>query len=305
MTTNARASKDTSCHTKSSSKGKPSKISSALTTSPESPRGTLHPTDTSASTTSPESPKGTLHPTDTSASTTSPESPKGTLHPTDTSAKDAPSSPTSNTVLASDLSVPPVTEPVVVSDSPGHPVSTWIKDPFLTLYDKSKIENPYEWLSDAIINAAQQLLKQQSNCKIGGFQNTNYGKGYRFQHEEGDFVQVLHVSKSHWITVSNIGCSVDTINVFDSAYAFIDMDGRKQISSIIKPKGDTLTLNFVNIQHQGNGSDCGLFALACATDIVHGRDPFLSYWDTKEMRSHFDEMYGSKTDDMLPLGEDT
>ena len=175
--------------------------------------------------------------------------------------------------------------------------------PFLTLYDKSKIENPYEWLSDAIINAAQQLLKQQSNCKIGGFQNTNYGKGYRFQHEEGDFVQVLHVSKSHWITVSNIGCSVDTINVFDSAYAFIDMDGRKQISSIIKPKGDTLTLNFVNIQHQGNGSDCGLFALACATDIVHGRDPFLSYWDTKEMRSHLMKCMEAKQMTCFPLGK--
>ena len=153
------------------------------------------------------------------------------------------------------------------------PEKTWIKELFLTKSDKSCTENPHGWLNDAIIHAAQSLLKCQSQREksgVGGFQNPQYAKGYRFQQEGGKFVQVLHVSNSHWITISNIGCGSDSVNVFDSAYAFIDMDGKKQVCSLMKPSGDILIMDFVNIQHQGNGSDCGLFALACATDLVYG-----------------------------------
>ena len=148
--------------------------------------------------------------------------------------------------------------------------------------------NPHGWLNDAIIHAAQSLLKCQSHREksgVGGFQNPQYyAKGYRFQ--QGKFVHVLHVSNSHWITISNIGCGSDSVNVFDSAYAFINMDGKKQVCLLMKPSGDVLIMNFINIQHQGNGSDRGLFALACATDLVYGRDSFLSYWNTKQTRPH-------------------
>ena len=104
-----------------------------------------------------------------------------------------------------------------------------IKELFLTKSDKSCIKNPHGWLNDAIIHAAQSLLKCQSQREksgVSGFQNPQNAKGYQFQ-QEGKFVQVLHVSNSHWITISNIGCGSDSVNVFDSAYAFINMDGKK------------------------------------------------------------------------------
>ena len=45
----------------------------------------------------------------------------------------------------------------------------------------------------------------------------------------------------------------------------------------------------VNIQRQPNASDCGVFAVAVATEIVHGKDPLLSFWDVSRMRPHLIE----------------
>ena len=217
--------------------------------------------------------------------------------------KDLPSAKTSNDhepLAVDELLCNGDTEFSLLSD----PDNTWIKELLLTKSDKSCIENPHGWLNDAIIHAAQSLLKCQSQREksgVGGFQNPQFAKGYRFRPVEGKFVQVLHVSNSHWITISNIGCGSDSVNVFDSAYALIDMDGKKQVCSLMKPSGDVLFMDFVNIQHQGNGSDCGLFALACATDLVYDRDPFLSYWNTKEMRPHLVKCLETKQMTCFPL----
>ena len=155
----------------------------------------------------------------------------------------------------------------------------------------------------AIIHTAQ-LLKcqtQREKSGVGGFQNPLYAQGYQFR-EDGEFVQVLHVRHSHWITISNIGCRSDSVCVFDSAYAFTDMDGKKQVCSLMKPTGDVLFMGFINIQHQGNESDRGLFALACATNLVYGQDSFFSYWNTKEMRPHLIKCLETKETTLLPIG---
>lgn len=226
-------------------------------------------------------------------------------HPTSTNvAKHSPSAtrfePSAMDELSSPITFDDDTAYVLLND----PETTWIKELCLTKSDKSCIENPRGWLNDAIIHAAQSLLKcqtQREKSGIGGFQSPLYAKDYRFRQEDGEFVQVLHVSDSHWITISNIGCTSDSVSVFDSAYAFIDMDGKKQVCSLMKPTGDVLFMEFVNIQHQGNGSDCGLFALACATDLAYGRDPFLSYWNTKEMRPHLIKCLETKQMTCFPL----
>ena len=38
--------------------------------------------------------------------------------------------------------------------------------------------------------------------------------------------------------------------------------------------------DIMNIMAQPNAWDCGVFAIACATDIAHDRDPVLSQWDS-------------------------
>lgn len=50
------------------------------------------------------------------------------------------------------------------------------------------------WLTDAVINAAQTLLKRKYTY-VGGRHLT-------FAIKRGTFVQILHVHGNHWITIS-------------------------------------------------------------------------------------------------------
>ena len=88
---------------------------------------------------------------------------------------------------------------------------------------------------------------------------------------------------SHWIVVSNVNCEPSTVDVYDSAYAYIDND-TKQICSFFRPVGDVLKLRMPNTQCQLNSFSCGVLAIATATKLTLGKDPLLCYWDTPQMR---------------------
>ena len=47
-------------------------------------------------------------------------------------------------------------------------------------------------------------------------------------------------------------------------------------------------LEVMNVQTKANGSDCGLFAIVLATELVHGCDPTCQL-DQPLMRNHFIE----------------
>lgn len=42
----------------------------------------------------------------------------------------------------------------------------------------------------------------------------------------------------------------------------------------------------MNVQAQQNLIDCGVFAIAFATELVHGQDPALCQFDCTTMRAH-------------------
>ena len=86
--------------------------------------------------------------------------------------------------------------------------------------------------------------------------------------------------------VSNVGCDRGTLNVYDSMYGILSLQTKKQICAFWKSPVDHITFRMVNIQRQPNASDCGIFAVAAATEIVHGKDPELSFWNVQEMRAH-------------------
>ena len=100
------------------------------------------------------------------------------------------------------------------------------------------------------------------------------------------FVQVLHVAGSHWITTSNIDSRQnthyrDTVSIYDSALApRVSASTKQTICPFLKPSCDVLLFDIMNIQTQ---PDCGLFALACATELVHGFDPVLCSFNTASM----------------------
>ena len=58
------------------------------------------------------------------------------------------------------------------------------------------------------------------------------------------------------------------------------------ICSILRPQPDIINFDVVDVQNQPNGSDCGLFAIAFATELVHDHDPAGSFFDTLSLRQH-------------------
>lgn len=41
-----------------------------------------------------------------------------------------------------------------------------------------------------------------------------------------------------------------------------------------------------NVQRQGTGYDCGVFAIAFATSLLHGQDPTTVTYDVRQLRPH-------------------
>ena len=77
----------------------------------------------------------------------------------------------------------------------------WIADLHLHMEDKRCLEGG-DWLADRIINAAQKLL-QKAHPHVGSLQSSILGETLAFTVQRGDFVQILNIANSHWITVSS------------------------------------------------------------------------------------------------------
>ena len=92
----------------------------------------------------------------------------------------------------------------------------WIEYLNLTQDDRNIMLSSNAWLSDTIVNAAQQLLK--SSNVITGLQNVLLGQTHSFAVEFGAFVQILHTGCGHWHVVSTIGTKHAEVNIFDSIY---------------------------------------------------------------------------------------
>ena len=64
--------------------------------------------------------------------------------------------------------------------------------------DYQLIISPHGWLDGAIIHSAQVLL-QEINPLIEGFQRPTLGPMRNFSGVSGKFVQLLHTGQNHWV----------------------------------------------------------------------------------------------------------
>ena len=60
----------------------------------------------------------------------------------------------------------------------------------------------------------------------------------------------------------------------------------KQVCSFVRPVSNNRHFDVMNTQMRENCHDCGLFAVAYAAELVHGKDPCLAHFNTEMMRSH-------------------
>ena len=161
----------------------------------------------------------------------------------------------------------------------------WIKDLSLFVSDRQSLMSG-DWLTDAIINCAQKLLKE-SYPLMGGLQMTTLGENLAYTIQRNEFVQIINVRKNHWITVTNIGCISSHIKVYDSIPSGnISSRAIQEICAMIFSDAKEITLNFPPVQSQRGGSDCGLFAIAFATTLCTGFDPVHLLYNQHSFRSH-------------------
>ena len=170
----------------------------------------------------------------------------------------------------------------------------------MNLYQRDKaILRSKLWPNDGIIFAAQSLLQKQTKGKVGGWQSPQCSKekgasknAFKLVPLDILFVQVLHDTGCHWITVSNAnnfegGRSHDIVLLYDrGAPCGFSKTLKTEVCSFYKPKGDHLRFDVMNAQVQPNGYDCAVYALAAATELAYGCDPLICRWDCDQMREH-------------------
>ena len=100
----------------------------------------------------------------------------------------------------------------------------------------------------------------------------------------------MNIAGNHWITVSNIGSDKGAVVIYNSLYENIDASVKekfvKEIAYMIAPSYKEMALEWVDIQKQVVGSDCGRFAIAVATSLCCGVLPQECFWYQSRMRKH-------------------
>ena len=88
------------------------------------------------------------------------------------------------------------------------------------------------------------------------------------------YVQVFHVNGNHWITASNINTACDNVvDIYDSSRVRFSSSDKAAIAKFHRCGDATLTLRYQDVQQQPNAYDCGVYALAFATSLLHGQEP--------------------------------
>ena len=107
---------------------------------------------------------------------------------------------------------------------------------------------------------------------MDGFQQPTLGRCRNFDIVSGEFLQILHTGNSHWVCVSSNGC-LRGINLYDSLHHnIIEEEVEAQVVDLVGEEY-LKSITVVSVQQQPNGSDCGVFACAFATCLLHYQTP--------------------------------
>lgn len=174
----------------------------------------------------------------------------------------------------------------------------------LKSHEKSILQSDDMWLNDKHINAAQYLLKQQFPL-IQGFQDTLLQKRNGFSVEPGEFIQIINMAESHWVTLSTLGLQQQgTIRLYDSMKARgISSEIQQIIASLLCTTKPIVTVKKEQVQQQPDSSSCGPFAIAFATLECFGQDPRRAVIDVARMRPHLLQCFEAKKMTPFPTVE--
>ena len=155
----------------------------------------------------------------------------------------------------------------------------WIKSLGLTNSDKQNLSENLS-LDDSVIFSALQLLKRQYPLLIIQPPSLIYSC---FEYCPFETIQILHNGNHHWILVTSFN---GDITIYDSLNTNPTSSIIKQLSQLFSPD-DTVPSYKTSPCHQQIGStDCGLFSIAYAVDLLLGNNPSNIIYDQSKMRVH-------------------
>ena len=137
----------------------------------------------------------------------------------------------------------------------------------LSSEDKLMIEEQCQ-LSDRHINFVQAMLRAQFP-RCDGLKNTLLQNQVRLS-IANKIVQILHVRNNHWVVISNVHCSKDDLNIYDTVYNDIDSPTMALLTLMFE---EDINVSLVQPQSQKGDVDCGVFSAAIATSLLHDLSP--------------------------------
>lgn len=143
------------------------------------------------------------------------------------------------------------------------------EDVKLTNQEVSLVKNG-RMLNDRHIDAANQMLCKQFP-EVRGLKSPVMGQSLSFPVTDPPFVQILHVGENHWMTV--VALDKTTVHVYDSMFRCVGTCVSMQSASMLQSSEDHISFRIQNVQIQDGGVDCGLFAIAFATEYCFGNNP--------------------------------
>ena len=144
------------------------------------------------------------------------------------------------------------------------------------------------------------MLKKQ-HPHIGGLQSVVLGEKLAFTLQTEEFVQVLNINNNHWIVISTIVCKQATVNVYDSLHGRLPSHAKCVIADLLRSQEAEITINYMDVQWQSNGYDCGLFALANAAMLCNAMNPTKFTLDQGQMRKHLANCFETGRFTVFPI----
>ena len=151
----------------------------------------------------------------------------------------------------------------------------------LTWCDKEVLSNGME-LNDHHVNYYQSLLKKQFPL-IGGLLLTLL-QSKPIKQKIVCGLQIIHCNeRNHWIVASRIDSCHGPIIIYDSLHKSIHKETITVVQNMFKKVGKLKIEIAEDMQVQKGSTDIGVFAIAVATSLLYGIDPF---YKQDKMRNH-------------------
>ena len=165
--------------------------------------------------------------------------------------------------------------------SPKNEVNTfWVEPLKLTVNDKQNILTNKE-LDDFVIYTSLKLIQRQFPMIVIQSPSVCTAAGYDYCSHET--IQIAHNGEHHWVLLSSLK---GEINIFDSLNTNTTLSLINQIKALFSPNASVPKFDQIYCHRQHGMTDCGLFAIAYAIDILSGIKPNEIIYDQSKFRKH-------------------